>query len=74
MTWDGRVLRLFVNGVQVSSRTVSGPLAASTGPLRLGGDSIRNEWFLGRIDEVRVYGRPLTAAEITADMDAAVGP
>ena len=74
MTWNGTTLRLFVNGVQVVSRTVSGPLAASTGPLRLGGDSVRGEWFSGRIDEVRVYGRPLTAAEITADMNAAVGP
>jgi hypothetical protein len=74
MTWNGTTLRLFVNGVQVASRTVSGALAPSTGPLRLGGDSLRNEWFSGRIDEVRVYGRPLTAAEITADMNAAITP
>jgi hypothetical protein len=74
MTWNGTTLRLFVNGVQVASRTVSGSLAASTGPLRLGGDSLRNEWFSGLIDEVRVYGRPLTAAEITADMNAAITP
>jgi hypothetical protein len=74
MTWNGTTLRLFVNGVQVASRTVSGALAPSTGPLRLGGDSVRGEWFSGRIDEVRVYGRPLTAAEITADMNAAIGP
>jgi hypothetical protein len=58
----------------VASRTVSGALAPSTGPLRLGGDSLRNEWFAGRIDEVRVYGRPLTAAEIAADMNAAITP
>jgi uncharacterized protein DUF4082/concanavalin A-like lectin/glucanase superfamily protein/galactose oxidase-like protein/Big-like domain-containing protein/purple acid phosphatase-like protein/Kelch motif protein len=74
MTWNGTTLRLFVNGAQVASRTVSGPLAVSNGVLRLGGDSVRGEWFAGRIDEVRVYGRPLTAAEITADMNAPVGP
>ena len=74
MTWNGTTLRLFVNGVQVVSRTVSGSLAVSTGALRLGGDSLRSEWFAGRIDEVRIYGRPLTAAEITADMNAAIGP
>jgi hypothetical protein len=74
MTWNGTTLRLFVNGVQVASRTVSGALAASTGPLRLGGDSLRSEWFAGRIDEVRIYGRPLSASEITADMNAAVTP
>jgi hypothetical protein len=74
MTWNGTTLRLFVNGVQVASRTTTGALAPSTGPLRLGGDSVRNEWFSGRIDEVRVYARPLTAAEITADMNAAITP
>ena len=74
MTWNGTTLRLFVNGVQVVSRTVSGSLALSPGALRLGGDSLRGEWFAGRIDEVRIYGRPLSAAEITADMNAAVGP
>jgi hypothetical protein len=74
MTWNGTTLRLYVNGAQVASRTVSGALGAGTGPLRLGGDGVRGEWFSGRIDEVRVYGRPLTAAEITADMNAAVGP
>jgi hypothetical protein len=74
MTWNGTTLRLFVNGAQVASRTVSGALAASTGPVRLGGDVLRNEWFSGTIDEVRLYGRPLSAAEITADMNAAITP
>jgi len=64
MTWNAGTLRLFVNGVQVSSRTVSGALASSTGPLRLGGDGLRGEWFSGRIDEVRIYGAELTDAEI----------
>ncbi len=74
MTWNGTTLRLFRNGTQVVSRSVSGPLAVSTGVLRLGGNSLRNEWFAGRIDEVRIYGRPLTAAEITADMNAPITP
>ena len=43
----------------------------STGALRIGGNSIWSEWFQGRIDEVRVYRRTLTAAEIQADMNAA---
>ena len=74
MTWNGTTLRLFVNGVQVASRTVTGALAAGTGQVRLGGDSLRGEWFSGLIDEVRAYGRPLSASEITADMNAPVLP
>jgi hypothetical protein len=74
MTWNGATLRLFVNGAQVSSRAVTGALAGGTGVVRLGGDSLRGEWFSGLIDEVRAYGRPLSASEITADMNAAIVP
>jgi hypothetical protein len=74
MTWDGTTLRLYVNGLQVSSRAVGGALASGTGPLSLGGTSTGSQWFSGRIDEVRVYNRALTAAEVTADMNTSVRP
>jgi hypothetical protein len=41
--------------------------------LRIGGNAVWNEWFQGRIDEVRVYNRALSAAEIAADMNTPVG-
>jgi hypothetical protein len=74
MTWDGATTRLFVNGAQVASVASPGPLASSTGPLRIGGNSLASQWFNGRIDEVRIYGRPQAAAEISADMNIAVNP
>jgi hypothetical protein len=43
-------------------------MAASTRPLRIGGDSLWGEYFLGRIDEVRIYNSALTATEIDADI------
>lgn len=67
-TYDGITERLFVNGVQVSSKARTGPVQTSTGPLRIGGDSIWGEYFLGLIDEVRVYNRALSATEIQTDM------
>ena len=67
-TYDGSALRLYVNGVVVTSLAVSGPIARSTNPLRIGGNSIWGEWFSGLIDEVRIYNRALTAAEIRSDM------
>jgi glucose/arabinose dehydrogenase len=73
-TYDNSTLRLYVNGVQAGSRAVSGALATSSNPLRIGGNSIWGEFFAGRIDEVRVYDRALTAAEIQADMTAPVSP
>ena len=39
-------------------------------PLRLGGNLVWGEYFGGLIDEVRVYNRALTAAQIQADMQA----
>jgi PKD repeat protein len=68
-TYDGAMLRLFVNGTQVRSQAVSGALVTSTGALRIGGNSIWGEYFQGRIDEVRIYSRALTASELQADMN-----
>jgi len=72
LTYDGASLRLYVNGTQVSSRALSGPLVASNQPLRIGGNGIWSEWFMGSLDEIRVYNRALSATEVTADMNRAV--
>jgi hypothetical protein len=72
-TYDGATLRLYVNGVQVRSLAVSGSMTVSTGALKLGGNAIWGEWFAGLIDDVRVYGRALTPAEIQGDMDVPAG-
>ena len=71
-TFDGSVVRLFVNGVQAGSLPFSGSMAASTGALRLGGNGVWGEWFAGLIDEVRVYNRALSASEIQQDMQTPV--
>ena len=68
-TYDGANQRLYVNGVQAASRAVTGAVRVSTGALRIGGNNVwTDEWFAGLIDEMRVYNRALTAAEIQADM------
>ncbi len=71
-TYDGEVVRLYVNGIQVATQAAVGDMPNSTGALRIGGNNIWSEWFDGLIDEVRVYGRVLTGAEIQADMNKAV--
>jgi uncharacterized protein (TIGR03437 family) len=71
-TYDGSTLRLYVNGIQVSSSARTGTLQTSGNPLQIGGDSIYGQYFKGAIDEVRVYSRALSAAEIQADMNAPV--
>jgi len=67
-TYDGAQQRLFVNGVQATSRAQTGAIATTTLPLRIGGNAPYGNFFTGRIDEVRVYNRALTQPEISADM------
>jgi glycopeptide antibiotics resistance protein len=47
-------------------------LQTSSSPLRLGGNTDSREYFQGRIDEVRIYSRAQTPAEIQADMNMPV--
>jgi hypothetical protein len=68
-TYDRTNMRIYVNGVQVGSRAVTGNIKTSTGVLRIGGNGTwGDEWFAGLIDEVRLYNKALTAAEIQSDM------
>jgi hypothetical protein len=67
VTWDGLIISAYVDGREVSSHALVGPARTSTRPLRIGGNAIWPEWFKGSIDEVRVYDRALSAAEIAAD-------
>jgi hypothetical protein len=71
-TYNGSAIRLYVNGAQVASRSVSGTIASSTSPMRIGGNSVWGEYFKGLIDEVRVYNTALTQAQIQTDMNTPV--
>ena len=71
-TYDGATLRLYVNGTVVASAFVSGNILTSGGPLRIGGNSIWGEYFVGTIDEVRLYNRALSQTEIQADMNTPI--
>jgi Concanavalin A-like lectin/glucanases superfamily/Divergent InlB B-repeat domain len=71
ITFDGFAKRIYVNGVEVISQDLSSPLAypATPTPLTVGSvwsttASLATELFNGRIDEVALYDRALTADEI----------
>lgn len=68
LTFDGASLRLYVDGTLVRTTAVSGPIRTTTRALRIGGNAVWGEWFSGTIDEVNVYDRALTPAEIAQDM------
>ena len=73
-TYDGATLSVYVNGVLAGTAAVNGTLDPGAGALRIGNDTVfDNEGFVGRIDEVRVYSRALSAAEVQTDMQTPVG-
>ena len=67
-TYDGRVQRLYVNGKLVATRPLPRKYVNEPGALHIGGSPIWGDRFKGKIDEVRVYNRALTAEEIRGDM------
>ncbi|MDA0638794.1 Ig-like domain-containing protein [Nonomuraea sp. MCN248] len=73
LTYDGAALRLFVNGQQVADTPLTESLIDDGSPLRIGGNGIWGEYFSGLIDEVRIYNRAQTAAEIQTDMTTPIG-
>ena len=66
-TFDGSMLRIYVDGVLAGSRAVDVPVRTGNAEFRIGKrDS--NRYFSGLIDEVRLYGSARSAVEIAQDM------
>ncbi len=72
-TYDGATLNIYVNGQLAGSASATGNINGYTGPLRLAANGAGGEVWNGKIDDVRVYSRALSKAEIQADMNTPVG-
>jgi len=64
-TFDGNIVKLFINGVQVASLNKSGTIQTSTYPVYIGTWVFKRNYWNGLIDEVRIYNRALTSEEIS---------
>ena len=74
ITSDGAVVRAFVDGAPIGSAAAA--LGAVTAPLQVGSwpsGGASDDFFSGSLDEVRVYPRALTAAEISTDANQPLG-
>ena len=65
-TYDGVIMKLYINGVLEGSTPSVFLPASTTYPLQVGGNTTQGYWFPGAIDDVRLYGNPLAAAAVTA--------
>ena len=57
----------------MASQPAAGSIESNINPIWIGGNSPYGEYFQGQIDEVRIYGKALTQAQIQADMNTPVG-
>jgi hypothetical protein len=67
LTWDGNMLRSYLDGEVQDSGTFASPIHKILAPVRIArGDTIPSYAFIGDLDEVTLYARALSAAEIRA--------
>jgi len=67
--YDGSQARVYVDGVEIGSRSFSGAIPPSLGPLYIGrrwSPLVSYEYFNGMIDEVRISDHALSASDIQA--------
>jgi hypothetical protein len=66
-TYDGSVMRFYVNGIEEDSDVQTGLMDDTTQSVLVGGepDSPYEDFFNGAIDDVRIYNRALSPSEIT---------
>jgi len=71
-TFDNEVMRLYVNGVEVGSLPRHGPICPSETRVVLGTYSPGHggAFFIGTLDEVKIWNRALTAAEVQQHFSA----
>ncbi|MGH8265315.1 MAG: DUF2341 domain-containing protein, partial [Steroidobacteraceae bacterium] len=63
--------KIYINGVQRATLALTGTLSLNNLPLQIGQDQgIATRFFPGRIDEVRIYNRALSQAEVQTAMNA----
>lgn len=68
-TWDGKVIKTYIDGEVVGKRECSGKLEKGSGDLFIGSRGGTSRFLWGFIDEVKIYSRALSDDEVKADME-----
>jgi hypothetical protein len=70
-TWDGSLMTLYTNGVQRTNLPAAGSIATTSDLLAIAKKNtsgVSGDYFNGRLDDVRIYNRALSAAEVAVIM------
>jgi hypothetical protein len=65
-TYDGQSVKVYLNGQLqgTGANTISGKVASSNNPLRIGYGSGSVDYFYGMVDETKLYNKALSATEV----------
>lgn len=67
LTYDGSILKMYVNGQLKNSLAITGKLKVNNRDLSIASDNGAQKFFNGSIDEAKFFGRALTQTEIQAN-------
>lgn len=73
VTYNGSTITLYINGASVATTSQTGNISSGSSSLYIGGTPT-SEFFQGRIDEVRIYNRGMTQAEISGISNIPIAP
>ena len=68
-TWDGSVIKLYVDGVLDAEMPCAGTLLTNDDPLYIGARGGTGRFLTGALDEIKVYDYALSEDEILQDME-----
>lgn len=73
ITFNGTQVMTYVNGVLVNTQALTASITARGNPTAIGADQVPSQFFKGLLDDLRIYNRTLTLAQIQTDMVTPVG-
>lgn len=70
MSYDGTSFKLYLNGSLDSTQSVSSNVCQNSEPVKIGKEISAYTGFLGRLDEVAIYGSALSSSRLTSHYSA----
>ena len=68
-TWDGKTIKLYIDGELSSELECAGKLVPNNDPLYIGARGGTQRFLNGAMDEIKMYNYALTEGELRDDME-----
>lgn len=68
-TYDGYYMKIYIDGVLAGTQAQSGNIFTNSNALTIGNQKGQTEYFGGKLDDIRIWNRALTACEIASTMN-----